>query len=157
VILVQITRLLLPLALLFSAYIFLRGHSEPGGGFIAGLITAAVLILQYIASGIVWTRPRFHFDNHIIMAWGLLLALITGIGSWMVGYPFLTSTFTYVTLPVVGKFEVASAMVFDLGVYLAVVGSVLLMLVKLGTINSSDARTVSTTLLRESRTIKEHD
>ncbi len=155
VILVQITRLLLPLALLFSAYIFLRGHNEPGGGFIAGLITAAVLILQYIASGIVWTRPRFHFDNHIIMAWGLLLALVTGIGSWMVGYPFLTSTFTYVTLPLVGKFEVASAMIFDLGVYLAVVGSVMLMLVKLGTINSSDARTVSTTLLRESRTIKE--
>jgi multicomponent K+:H+ antiporter subunit A len=91
------------------------------------------------------------------MAWGLLLALITGLGSWMVGYPFLTSTFTYVTLPVVGKFEVASAMVFDLGVYLAVVGSVMLMLVKLGTINSSDARTVSTTLLRESRAIKEND
>jgi multicomponent K+:H+ antiporter subunit A len=155
VILVQITRLLLPLALLFSAYIFLRGHNEPGGGFIAGLITAAVLILQYIASGIVWTRPRFHFDNHIIMALGLVLALVTGIGSWVVGYPFLTSAFTYVTLPVVGKFEIASAMVFDLGVYLAVVGSVMLILVKLGTINSTDARTVSTTLLRESQTAKE--
>jgi multicomponent K+:H+ antiporter subunit A len=73
----------------------------------------------------------------------------------MVGYPFLTSTFTYVTLPVVGKFEVASAMVFDLGVYLAVVGSVMLMLVKLGTINSTDARTVSTALLRKSQTTKE--
>ncbi|MCA1786084.1 MAG: DUF4040 domain-containing protein, partial [Desulfobacteraceae bacterium] len=56
-ILVNITRPLLPLALLFSAYIFLRGHNDPGGGFIAGLITATVLTLQYIASGIVWTRP----------------------------------------------------------------------------------------------------
>ena len=149
IILVNITRPLLPLALLFSVYIFLRGHNNPGGGFIAGLITVAVLILQYIASGIVWTRPRFHFDNHVIMALGLIVALVTGFGSWVVGYPFLTSTFAYVTLPLVGKFEIASAMAFDLGVYLAVVGSIMLVLVKLGTVNSSDAQTVSTTFQRE--------
>ena len=143
IILVYITRPLLPLALLFSAYIFLRGHNEPGGGFIAGLITATVLTLQYIASGIVWTRPRLNFDNHIIMALGLILALGTGLTSWALNYPFLTSTYEYFTLPLIGKFEVASAMAFDLGVFLVVVGSVMLMLVKLGSINSADARTVS--------------
>ncbi|HKJ98121.1 MAG TPA: monovalent cation/H+ antiporter subunit A [Desulfotignum sp.] len=142
-ILAYITRPLLPLALLFSAYIFLRGHSDPGGGFIAGLITATVLTLQYIASGIVWTRPRLNFDNHIIMALGLILALGTGLTSWALNYPFLTSTYEYVTLPLIGKFEIASAMAFDLGVFLVVVGSVMLMLVKLGSINSADARTVS--------------
>lgn len=143
-ILVYITRPLLPLALLFSAYIFLRGHNEPGGGFIAGLITATVLTLQYIASGIVWTRPRLNFDNHVIMALGLILALGTGLTSWALNYPFLTSTYEYFKLPLIGKFELASAMAFDMGVFLVVVGSVMLMLVKLGSINSEDARTVST-------------
>ncbi|MDT8377364.1 MAG: monovalent cation/H+ antiporter subunit A [Desulfotignum sp.] len=142
-ILAYIIRPLLPLALLFSAYIFLRGHNDPGGGFIAGLITATVLTLQYIASGIVWTRPRLHYDNHIIMALGLILALGTGLTSWALNYPFLTSTYEYVRLPLIGKFEIASAMVFDMGVFLVVVGSVMLMLVKLGSINSEDARTVS--------------
>jgi multicomponent K+:H+ antiporter subunit A len=146
-ILVYITRPLLPLALLFSAYIFLRGHNDPGGGFIAGLITATVLTLQYIASGIVWTRPRLNFDNHIVMALGLILALGTGLTSWALNYPFLTSTYEYFTLPLIGKFELASAMAFDMGVFLVVVGSVMLMLVKLGSINSEDARTVSTSAL----------
>ncbi len=148
-ILAQITRPLLPLALLFAAYIFLRGHNEPGGGFIAGLIAASVLILQYVASGIVWTRPRLSVDNHVIMACGLIVAVLTGVGSWLVGYPFLTSTFTYLSWPLVGKFEVASAIAFDLGVFLAVVGSVMLILVKLGSMNSADAETVSPTAQKE--------
>ncbi len=148
-ILAQITRPLMPLALLFAAYIFLRGHNEPGGGFIAGLIVASVLILQYISSGIVWTRPRLTVDNHIIMAWGLVIAVATGVGSWMVGYPFLTSSFTYLKWPLVGKFEVASAIAFDLGVFLAVVGSVMLVLVKLGSMNSADAEIVSTSVQNE--------
>ncbi len=96
--------------------------------------------MQYIASGIVWTRPRLHYDNHIIMGLGLMLALGTGLTSWALNYPFLTSTYVYVRLPLIGKFEIASAMAFDLGVFLVVVGSVMLMLVKLGSINSEDAR-----------------
>ncbi|MFO7765152.1 MAG: monovalent cation/H+ antiporter subunit A [Pelovirga sp.] len=150
-ILAQITRPLMPLALLFAVYIFLRGHNEPGGGFIAGLIVASVLILQYIANGIVWTRPRLNVDNHIIMAWGLVIAVLTGVGSWIVGYPFLTSSFTYLQWPLVGKFEVASAIAFDLGVFLAVVGSVMLVLVKLGSINSVDAQRVSTSVQKEKK------
>ncbi len=156
IILVNITRPLLSLALVFSMYIFLRGHNAPGGGFIAGLITTAVLILQYISSGIVWTRPRFHFPNHVIMAWGLILALVTGVGSWVFNHPFLTSTFTYIKLPLMEKFEIASAMAFDLGVYLTVMGSVMLVLVRLGTVNSTDAQTVSTTFLCEKEAEKEH-
>lgn len=148
-ILAQITRPLMPLALLFAVYIFLRGHNEPGGGFIAGLIVASVLILQYISSGIVWTRPRLTVDNHIVMAWGLVIAVLTGVGSWLVGYPFLTSSFTYLTWPLVGKFEVASAIAFDLGVFLAVVGSVMLILVKLGSMSSTDAELVSPTAQKE--------
>ena len=125
-------RLLLPLALLVSAFIFLRGHNAPGGGFIAGLITAIALIMQYLANGVAWTHARMPSRTHPLIAAGLVIALLTGVASWLFGAPFLTSTFTHVTLPWVGEFELASAMAFDLGVYLVVVGTTLLILVNLG-------------------------
>jgi multicomponent K+:H+ antiporter subunit A len=128
----QMSRPLLPLALMVSAYIFLRGHNLPGGGFIAGLITAIALLIQYIASGNHWTQERVGLRYHNVLALGLFFATVAGAASLMFDYPFLTSTFTYLKWPVVGKFEVASALVFDLGVYLTVVGATLLALVSLG-------------------------
>ncbi|WP_417501727.1 monovalent cation/H+ antiporter subunit A [Marinobacter sp.] len=135
----QIARPMLPLALMVSAYIFLRGHNLPGGGFIAGLITSVALILQYIASGMVWTEDRIPFRYHNVIGLGLLFATIAGAGSLAFGYPFLTTTFGYITWPVVGKFEVASALVFDLGVYLAVIGATLLALVSIGRLSPHSA------------------
>jgi multicomponent K+:H+ antiporter subunit A len=123
---------LLPIALLVSAYLFLRGHNEPGGGFIAALVTGVALILQYIAAGSRTAEAGFRRDARTLIGAGILVAMLTGLGSWAFGYPFLTSTYGYVTLPVVGKFEVASAMLFDLGVFLGVVGTVLLILTGLG-------------------------
>ncbi len=131
-VLVTVSKLLLPIALLVSAFLFLRGHNEPGGGFIAGLVTGVALILQYIAEGGHITRARLTWDKLGFIGAGVLIAVLTGMGSWLFGYPFLTSTYTYVTLPLVGKFELASAIFFDLGVYLAVVGTVLLILAGLG-------------------------
>ncbi|SFM38093.1 monovalent cation/H+ antiporter subunit A [Marinobacter zhejiangensis] len=135
----QIARPMLPLALMVSLYIFLRGHNLPGGGFIAGLITAVALVLQYIASGIGWTEDRIPMRYHNVIGLGLLFATIAGAGSLAFGYPFLTSAFGYITWPVVGKFEVASAMVFDLGVYLTVVGATLLALVSIGKLSPHSA------------------
>ena len=132
VILVTISKLLLPIGLLVSAFLFLRGHNEPGGGFIAGLVTGVALILQYIAEGGRATRPRLRWDYLGVVGWGVLVATATGLGSWLVGFPFLTTTYTYVTWPLIGKFELASAMLFDLGVYLAVVGTVLIILAGIG-------------------------
>ncbi|MHB1348922.1 MAG: monovalent cation/H+ antiporter subunit A [Desulfobulbaceae bacterium] len=126
------TRFLLPLALLVSIFLFLRGHHAPGGGFIAGLVTAIALILQYMASGIAWTRRRWHLHYHPVIACGILLAAATGAGSWLFGRPFLTSAFGHFHLPLLGDIELASAMLFDLGVYLSVVGVVLLILATLG-------------------------
>jgi len=134
-----ITRLLLPLAILVSVYIFLRGHNQPGGGFIAGLITAVALILQYMASGIGWTQERFGRDLHYVIAAGILAAGLTGLGSWIFGFPFLTGWFDYFELPIVGQFELASAVLFDIGVYLTVVAGVLLMLVNMGKIRNASA------------------
>jgi len=136
--LITVSKLLLPLALLVSAFLFLRGHNEPGGGFIAGLVTGVALILQYIAVGTRETQQRLPWDQARIIAIGLLIALATGVASWLFGHPFLTSTFTYVTLPVIGKFELASALFFDLGVYLAVVGTVLVILSGLGRLSTQE-------------------
>lgn len=128
-------RLLLPLALLVSVFIFLRGHNLPGGGFIAGLITAIALIMQYLANGVRWTQSRLPERTQPLLVIGLGLALITGLASWVFGRPFLTSAFGHVSWPLVGDFELASAMAFDLGVYLVVVGATLLILINLGLMN----------------------
>ena len=133
-ILSQVTRFLLPLALMVSAYLFLRGHNAPGGGFIAGLVAAVALILQYMANGIAWTQRQWRPPFHPLIAAGVLIAAATGAGSLLLNHPFLTSTFGHASLPVVGEFELASAMIFDLGVFLTVVGVIMLILANLGTL-----------------------
>jgi len=137
VIMATFARLLLPLALLVSAFVFLRGHNLPGGGFIAGLITAIALIMQYLANGVAWTHERLPARTHPLIAAGLILALFTGAASWAFGRPFLTSAFGHFELPLVGEFELASALAFDLGVYLVVVGATLLILINLGLAHSA--------------------
>lgn len=132
------SRLLLPLMAMVAVYIFLRGHNLPGGGFIAGLIAAVALIVFYLANGITWTQQRLKVDMHWVIGSGLLIATLTGIAAIVVGYPFLTSAFTYLNWPVVGKFEVASAIAFDLGVFLVVVGATVLSLVQLGKLSQPD-------------------
>ena len=129
--LVVATRLLLPLALMAGLYIFLRGHNEPGGGFIAGLVFSIALLMQFMASGWGWADARLRADNHNLISWGVLIAGLTGVGSILFGAPFLTSAFDYFTLPVVGEFELATAMLFDIGVALTVVGAVMLALAQL--------------------------
>ncbi|SFP39607.1 multisubunit potassium/proton antiporter, PhaA subunit /multisubunit potassium/proton antiporter, PhaB subunit [Nitrosomonas cryotolerans] len=138
VILASFARLLLPLAMLVSIFILLRGHNLPGGGFIAGLITAVALIMQYLANGVTWAQSRLPADMHVVLGSGLFIATCTGLASWLFDYPFLTSTFSHVYWPVIGEFELASAMIFDLGVYLVVVGATLLILVYLGLAHSQD-------------------
>lgn len=127
-----VSQALLPLALMVSVYIFFRGHNMPGGGFVAGLITAVALVLQYVAQGVDWVKQRLVLAYPSLIAAGILFAFATGAGSLLVGRPFLTSWFDYFHLPLVGDIELASAMVFDLGVYLTVVGSTLLILANLG-------------------------
>jgi multicomponent K+:H+ antiporter subunit A len=132
IMLAMLIRPILPLALTVSLYILLRGHNLPGGGFIAGLITGVALMLQYLASGIAFASARMRLDPARIMGVGLLIAVTTGIASMLLGFPFLTSAHGYVDPPLLEKFELASAMAFDTGVYLVVVGCVLLALTELG-------------------------
>ncbi|MCB5185113.1 monovalent cation/H+ antiporter subunit A [Methylobacillus gramineus] len=142
------SRLLLPLALMVSIFILLRGHNLPGGGFIAGLVTSVALIVQYLANGVEWTRSKLPSNTHPVIGSGLLIAATTGVASWYFGYPFLTSTFDHFYIPLLGELELASAMAFDLGVYLVVVGTSLLILINLGLIHqvSYQPRTVKKAL-----------
>jgi len=137
-ILAVVSQLLLPLALLVSAYIFLRGHNMPGGGFIAGLITAVAIIQQYVAHGVDFIKNRLRLNYQWLIGSGLLLATLTGLGSWAAGRPFLTSWFDHFHLPLIGDFELASAMLFDLGVYLTVIGATLLILANLGQLTTAE-------------------
>lgn len=122
------TRVMMPIALMVAAYIFFRGHNLPGGGFIAGLVAAIAVIMQYMASGFSWAAARQRFPYHGIIGSGVLIAAVTGLGAWFNDLPFLTSAFGYVTIPPLEKFELATAALFDLGVFLAVVGAVMLAL-----------------------------
>ncbi len=130
-IMVVATRVMLPLALMVGAYIFLRGHNQPGGGFIAGLVVAIALIMQYMASGFGWAAQRMRVDYHAMIGAGVLIAAATGIAAMVMGYPFLTSAFDHFHLPLIGEFELASALAFDVGVFLTVVGAVMLALANL--------------------------
>ncbi len=114
--------------LMVGFYIFLRGHNEPGGGFISGLIVSIAVVMQYMASGFNWATARLRYPYHGVIGAGVLVAGLTGIGSWFVSKPFLTTDFTYVRIPPFNEFELATALLFDLGVFLAVVGAVMLSL-----------------------------
>ncbi|WP_386069486.1 monovalent cation/H+ antiporter subunit A [Tahibacter sp. UC22_41] len=123
-----IARLLMPVALLVAAHFFLRGHNEPGGGFVAGLIVAITLLMQYLVSGTRWVEARTGLRPVRWIATGLLLSAATGLAAVVLGYPFLTSHTAHMTLPWLGEVHLPSATFFDLGVLAVVVGSTLLIL-----------------------------
>ncbi|MGE8540083.1 monovalent cation/H+ antiporter subunit A [Acinetobacter sp. ANC 3813] len=126
----------LPLALVVSLYIFLRGHNLPGGGFIAGLITSLALVIQYIALGQDQAERLLRAKSgrlyEIWIGTGLVIAGLTGLGSWFWGRPFLTSAHIHMHLPILGDMHLASAALFDVGVYVTVVGATMLMISVLG-------------------------
>lgn len=127
---------ILPLTLVVSVYIFLRGHNYPGGGFIAGLITSMALIIQYIVLGQDKTEQMLKAKSgrlyEIWIGSGLTIAGLTGIAAWYWARPFLTSAHIYVEPPLLGKMHLASAAAFDLGVYITVVGATMLLISVLG-------------------------
>jgi multicomponent K+:H+ antiporter subunit A len=110
----------------------------PGGGFIAGLVTAVAFLQQYIAHGVDWMTKRLRINYELLIACGLLIATSTGLGSFIFERPFMTTWFDHFHLPWVGEFELASAMIFDLGVYLTVVGATLLILANLGKLTTRE-------------------
>jgi len=126
-----LVRLVLPVSWVIAVYLLLRGHNEPGGGFIAGLVVAIGFILQYMVAGTLWVEAHMKLRPPRWIAIGLLLAVVTGLGAVVVGYPFLTSHTAHFRLPVFGEVHLPSAMFFDIGVFSVVVGSTMLILTAL--------------------------
>lgn len=111
------------LMVLFSIFVLLRGHNEPGGGFIGGLIAASAFAIYGIACGVQPVRRALYFHPMAISGFGLLLAAAAGLPSIVERVPFLTGLWTF---PSVGAVEIAlsTPMLFDIGVYLVVVGAI---------------------------------
>lgn len=115
--------------IMLSAYLFLRGHDLPGGGFAAGVTLAVGLLLQYLAADVRWIETRLIVLPVRWMAVGLAAACATGAGAWIFGYPFLSAHARYIDVPVIGQVPFSTAMMFDFGVYSLVVGAIVLMLI----------------------------
>lgn len=111
------------LMVLFSIFVLLRGHNEPGGGFIGGLIAASAFAIYGIACGVAPVRRALFFHPMQLSAAGLFLATLAGLPSLFVNVPYLTGLWTY---PTIGGVEIAlsTTLVFDIGVYLVVVGAI---------------------------------
>ncbi|MDZ7359336.1 MAG: Na+/H+ antiporter subunit B [candidate division KSB1 bacterium] len=123
------TRYLLPLLLLFSVFLLLRGHNEPGGGFVGGLVAAAAFVLYAIANGIAAEREIFHIEPRVFIAAGLLAAAGSGILSLLSGLPYMTGLWSAREVPVLGK--IGTPLLFDIGVYLVVLGVTLMIVLSL--------------------------
>lgn len=124
-----IMRWLFPVIIVLALFLFLRGHDQPGGGFIAGITMSIAFVLQYLGGGTRWVEERLRILPTYWIGTGLLIALLTGAGAWLFGAPFLTSSFQYLDLPLLGKVPLASALLFDLGVFILVVGATVLILI----------------------------
>lgn len=119
------TRFLLPLQLLFSLFLLLRGHNEPGGGFIAGLVAAGAIALYLFAFDVEKTRELIRFSPHDLFGLGLLLACLAGIPALLLGHPYFTALWWRPEFPFFGEVALSTPLIFDIGVYLTVIGAVL--------------------------------
>lgn len=122
VLLQSVAKVAFVIIITFSLYLFFAGHNHPGGGFIGALMAAAGLVLLSIAFGTEFVEKVLPVDYRKLIAAGISIAFLTGIGSFVFDVPFLTQTFGYFELPVMGKTELTTATLFDLGVYLSVIG-----------------------------------
>lgn len=135
VILQTITRVVSFIILALALYIFFAGHNDPGGGFIGGLMTAAGLVLLYLAYDIKLMGKVLPVNFIQLTAVGLFIAVLTGMGSFIFGAPFLSHTYDYFSIPLLGNgedTELATAVLFDIGVYLTVIGVTMTIITTIG-------------------------
>lgn len=124
-------RFLMPLLLVFSLFLLVRGHNQSGGGFAGGLVAAAAFALYSLSYDAVEARRVLGFPPALLIASGLLIALLSGLISLFLGHPFLTGLWTYIHVPGIGRLEVGTPVLFDIGVYLLVFGVTLTMVFSL--------------------------
>ncbi|MFD0961780.1 Na+/H+ antiporter subunit A [Paenibacillus chungangensis] len=132
VILRKVSKLAIVIILLFSLYLFYNGHHHPGGGFIGALMASAAFILMAMSYGMKSVHRIIPMDFRKLTALGILIALLTGMGSFLFDVPFLSHTFDYFQIPLLGELELATALLFDLGVYLTVIGVTMTIIFTIG-------------------------
>ncbi|MBA9001672.1 Na+/H+ antiporter subunit A [Thermomonospora cellulosilytica] len=133
VLLAVTARLLIPTILVFSVYLLVVGHVQPGGGFVGGLVAGSAFVLRYIAGGMRELAAALPVHPNVFIGGGLGLALVTGAAPWAVGGAFLESDTWEWTWPLLGHVKVPTGLFFDIGVYLLVLGLVLSLTRTLGT------------------------
>ncbi len=119
-------------ALLFSVFLLFAGHNAPGGGFVGGLVAGAAFVLRYVEGGAKEVVDAAPVPGSVLMGIGLTVAVATGAAAWLGGGEFLSSGKLEVDLPLLGVVKATSALAFDIGVYLVVVGLVVSVLTTLG-------------------------
>lgn len=124
-ILQTVAKIVIFIIMTFAIYLFLSGHNNPGGGFVGGLATATAFVLLYLAYDVKTVDEGIPLDFKTLSFVGVFIAVATGASSLAVGEPFLSQGFGYYNLPILGKTELASALIFDTGVALAVLGMAL--------------------------------
>lgn len=120
VILKTATKYLTPLMLLFAFFLLLRGHNEPGGGFVGGLVTAAAYALMVISYGVKTAQKELKYAPLSFIILGLSIALLSGIPALFVSETYLTGLWTEMKFPVIGK--LGTPLIFDIGVFFLVIG-----------------------------------
>ena len=108
--------------LFFAVHIFFAGHYTPGGGFVGGLLTASAIVLLLIAFDLKTVKTLIPFNFMYVVAVGLMLALLTAAFPMLLEKPFFTHHFNYFYIPLIGETSLHTAALFDLGVFLVVVG-----------------------------------
>lgn len=131
-ILQTITKAIVFIILAFSVFIFFAGHNNPGGGFIGGLMTAAAIVLLMLAFDLDTVKKVIPIDYKKMIAVGLIFAVGTGVGALFFDAPFLTHAHGYQELWFLGKTHLATALLFDIGVYLVVIGVTLTIMQTIG-------------------------
>jgi multicomponent Na+:H+ antiporter subunit A len=125
----QVTRMIFHLTLLASVYVALRGHNAPGGGFAGGLIAGAAFVFRILAGGQSMERPWIaRLSPVLLIGTGILLAVGSGVAALVAGREFLETAIVHVHLPWIGDVKLVSAAIFDFGVYLLVIGVVIIVL-----------------------------
>lgn len=132
VILQTITKVVVFIIFVFSVFILNAGHNEPGGGFIGALLTASGVLLLFLAFDMATIKRVVPINFSYVTAFGLLIAFITGFGSTFLDLPFLTHAFGHVNLPFFGETEWATALIFDIGVFLTVIGASMTIILTIG-------------------------
>jgi multicomponent Na+:H+ antiporter subunit B len=132
VIIRSVTKVAVVIIFTFAINLFISGHHYPGGGFIGGLTFASALILLFLSFDIESVRKNIPIDFKILAAVGVLVSVLTGVGSIVFAAPFLSQAFGYFNLPIFGKTELATAVIFDVGVALAVIGTSITIILSIG-------------------------